>query len=29
MGAVPFNSGLYAGSVGAPRTLGGTLKVKF
>ncbi len=29
VGALPFNSGAYAGSPGAPRTLGGTLRVKF
>ncbi len=29
VGAVPFNSGVYAGSPAAPRTLGGTLRVKF
>ncbi len=29
LGPLPFNSGAYAGSPGAPRTLGGTLKVKF
>jgi iron complex outermembrane recepter protein len=29
VGAVPFNSGAYAGSPAAPRTLGGTLRVKF
>jgi iron complex outermembrane receptor protein len=29
VGSLPFNSGAYAGSPAAPRTLGGTLKVKF
>lgn len=29
LGALPFNSGAYAGSPGAPRTMGGTLLVKF
>lgn len=29
VGAAPLNSGLIAGTLGVPRTLGGTLKVKF
>jgi iron complex outermembrane receptor protein len=29
IGPAPLNSGLVAGTLGAPRTLGGTLKVKF
>ncbi len=29
LGPVALNSGLVAGTLGAPRTLGGTFKVKF